>query len=283
MRVHRGYKIFNLSGLTTTKVFDSDLSEDAALSEIKSVRDAGSLDFAPTLLEVDPHNHWYSEIFIPGKQSSKSEQSDPKSLFNDVIADHLSKMILSKPVQTVGVTEHLNKVRRSVDQLLKNSNLNDELSTYINDFVDQIAARLENTKDIPIQLAFTHGDFSFVNFVQKNNDIVVIDWEGAQYRSLFHDLYNYFLTELYYGRTQSNLLVEIDDAITLLADRLPLSESLPSKDLVDINDTYRWFYFLERIEMLLDREISEVILNVIRRSIEVFNKHETNASKHYDA
>lgn len=283
MRVHRGYKVFNFSELTTTKVFDHDLSEIKALSEIKSVRDAGSFDFAPTLLEVDPHNHWYTEVFIDGKQSSKNEQSDPKSLYEHVIADYLSQIILSKPVHTMGLVNYLNEVRSSVSQHLKNSQISDELSTCIYDFVDQIATRLEITEDAPIRLAFTHGDFSFVNFVHKNGNLVVIDWEGAKHQSILHDLYNYFLTELYYGRTQSNLVAEIDDAILLLSRRLAVSEPASSKDLVNLKGAYRWLYYLERINMLLDRELSTGTLDVIRRTIDIFNKHEYRASKLHNA
>lgn len=280
MRVHRGYKIFDFSESTTTKVFDHDISGAKALSEIKSVQDAGSLDFAPALLEVDSQNQWYTEVFIEGKQGSKSESSAPKSLYDYVIADHLSKIILSKPLQVVGLVNHLNEVRNLINHHLTNSRIDNELSTCIHNFVHQITARLETSKDVPINLAFTHGDFSFVNFVHKNSDVVVIDWEGAQHRSMLHDLYNYFLTELYYERPKSNLVSEIDDAIILLGQRLASSQTVSSEDLVYLKDVYRWLYYLERIEMLLDREISEVILNVIRRSIDVFTKHESHASKH---
>jgi hypothetical protein len=281
MRVHRGYKIFNLSDLTTTKVFNNDLSEANALSEIKSVRDAGSLDFAPTLLEVDPQTHWYTETFIAGKQSSKNEQSDPKSLFENTIAGHISQIIISKPVRTVGFIKYLNEIRSSIILQLTSAQLNDDLSTCIHDFVYQISARLETRKDVPIQLAFTHGDFSFVNFVHNNSNVVIIDWEGARHRSILHDLYNYFLTELYYERTQSNLISEIDDAILLLNRRLAVSEPLSSKNLVNLKDAYRWLYYLERINMLLDREVSTGILNVIQHSIKVFDKHESSISKYH--
>lgn len=282
IRVHRGYKIFNFSELTTTKVFDHNLSATKALSEIKSVRDAGSLNFAPTLLEVDPQTHWYTEIFIAGKQSSKNEQSDPKSLFENTIADHISQIILSKPVRTIGLVKYLDEICSSITLQLTSLQLNDDLSTCIHDFVYQIAARLETSKNVPIQLSFTHGDFSFVNFVHNNSNVVVIDWEGAQHRSILHDLYNYFLTELYYERTPLNLITEIDDAILLLNRRLAINESVSSKYFVDLKDTYRWLYYLERINMLLDREVSTGLLNVIQHSMKVFNKHESSISKYHN-
>ena len=279
MRVHRGYKVFNFSKSTTTKVFDHDLIESKVLSEIESVRDAGLLGFAPELLEVDSHNQWYREAFVDGIKGSKNESSDPKSLYDSVIVGHLSKMIMSKPVQTVKLVNHIKKIRNLVNQHLTSSRIDNELTTYIKDFIQKTYTALEKNEDVPIQLAFTHGDFSFVNFVQKDKDVMVIDWEGAEHRSMLHDLYNYFLTELYYDRSQSNLTSEIDGAILLLSQRIDISGAVSPKDLINLKNVYRWVYYLERIEILLDREISDGILKVIRHSIDIFNKHEIHVLK----
>jgi hypothetical protein len=275
MRVHRGYKVFNFSERTTTKIFDHEIDATAASSEIKSVHDAASLDFAPTLLEVDRQNRWYTETFIPGGQSSKTEQSDPKSLYEHFIADHLSKMILSKPVRNIGLAEYLDKIRNLLMQQLTDPHFDDELSTRIHDFIRRIAARLEAIEDTQIHLTFTHGDFSFANFLHTNSGIAVIDWESAQHRSMLNDLYNYFLTELYYKRTQSNLLTEIDDAIRSLSRRLTPKAPELAGDAVDLREVYRWLYYLERMHTLLDREPSDTRSHVIQRSIDVFDKHES--------
>ena len=279
MRVHRGYKVFNFSALTTTKIFDDDVDAAAVASEIKSVHDAASLDFTPTLLEVDPHNRWYTETFISGKQSSKREQSDPKSLYENVIADHLSKMTLSKPVRKIGLAAYLDEIRNLLTQQLTDTFFNDEFSARTHDFIHRIATRLEASENTLIHLTFTHGDFSFVNFLYLNNGIAVIDWESAQHRSMLNDLYNYFLTELYYNRTQSNLLTEIDDAILSLSRRLALQAPELAGAAIDLKDVYRWLYYLERMHVLLDREPSTNQINVILRSIDVFDKHESLASR----
>lgn len=281
MRVHRGYKVFNLSKLTTTKIFDQNLDAVSASSEINSVREAASLDFAPTLIEVDPQNRWYTETFYPGKRSLKKESSDPAAVYERLIADHLCQMILSKPLRTVGLAEHLHETRDSIKQRL--TVFDHELSKRIHDFVRRITTRLEASTDRPIRLAFTHGDFSFVNFLYRNSDIAVVDWESAQHRSLLHDLYNYFLTELYYERIQSNLSTSIDDAIASLIRRLVLIDpNFPGK-LIGSKETYRWLYYLERLLTLLDREASSVQMNVIKRSMDVFDEHESRVTSQHDA
>ncbi len=278
IRIHRGYKVFNFSKLTTTKIFDRDVDESAALHEIDAVGRASSLDFTPTLLGVDPQSRWYTETFLPGRQSLKTEQSDPKSLFDQIIVDHLSAMILLEPLQTTGLLEYYREVRDSLHDQLANSNYDTGLRNDIDHFINRIATRLEAAADGPIRLAFTHGDFSFVNFIDNNRQVSVIDWESAQSRSVLHDLYNYFLTERYYERTPSNLATEINEAIVLLTQRLTSKASGLLTNEGIPTDAYRWLYYLERMRMLTSRNLSGAGLNVIRRSIEVFSQHESAAS-----
>ena len=283
MRVHRGHKVFNFSELTTTKIFDHETDAAAVSSEIQSVHDAASLDFTPTLLEVDPQNRWYTETFIPGKQSSKRKQSDPTSLYDSVIVDHLCKIILCKPVRNIELAEYLDEIRNLIMQQLTDTYFDDEFSTHVHDFVCRIAARLEASESAPIHLTFTHGDFSFVNFLQTNSGIAVLDWESAQHRSMLNDLYNYFLTELYYKRTRSNLLTEINDAILSLSQRLASKAPELAGDAVNLKDVYRWLYYLERMHVLLDRKPSANQVTVILRSMDVFDKHESLASSPHSA
>jgi len=280
IRVHRGYKVFNFSTLTATKVFLPGTAASAATSEINSVRDAASLDFAPKLIEVDPQSHWYTEAFIPGERSSKTGRSDPASIYKGQVADHLYTMVSSKPVLTRRLVEYLHDIRTSILQQLVHPQLDGELTTRIHDFIKSTAARLEANDDTAIYLAFTHGDFSFVNFLYKENDIAVIDWESAKQRSILQDLYNYFLTELYYRRTQSNLLREIDNAISMLSQRLAPIDSELASNVVAFKDVYRWIYYLERMQTLLDRKPSTWRANVIRESMDVFEKHESCASNY---
>ena len=280
IRVHRGHKVINFSTLTATKVFDPGTAASAASNEINAIREAASLDFAPGLIEVDPQNHWYTEKFIPGDRSLKTEQSDPASIYKNKIADHLYQMISSKPVLTRGLVEYLRELRALLFQQLIRSQLDDELTTRIQGFIQTTAARLERNEDIAIYLAFTHGDFSFVNFLYMDDGIAVIDWESAKQRSILQDLYNYFLTELYYRRTRSNLLCEIDDAISMLSTRLASFNPELSRNMKEFKDAYRWLYYLERMHTLLDRETSTAQTNVIKQSLDVFEKHESSLSGH---
>jgi hypothetical protein len=278
--VHKGYKVFDFSRAVTTKVFAQDIDTIAAESEIEAVRKVSSLSFTPTLIEAKPGNRWYSETFIPGERSTRTEQSVPDLLFSQVIADHICEIVLSNPVRTLGLQEYTNSLRASVDRQLLQLEIDHELSTEVHNFIRRIITNLEAAENIPVQLAFTHGDFSFVNFIFRHKKkVAVIDWESARYRSILHDLYNYFLTELYYGRTRGDLVNEIDDSISLIArELLQSNESIESETLEKSRDTYRWLYYIERIQVLLDREPSDIQKNVIHHSIETFSQHETSTS-----
>lgn len=103
---------------------------------------------------------------------------------------------------------------------------------------------------------------------------MVIDWESAGRRSTLFDLYNYFFTEIYYGRATTNLISEINEAISSLQSRLASKAPDIARTLPPLGQMYRRLYYFERVLMLLERELSGERLDVILRSIQVFNRYE---------
>lgn len=278
--VHRGYKVFNFSRMTATKIFYPEADRTAIAYEIKSVSDASSLEFAPRLLETDSQGRWYTESFVPGTRSLKTEQSDPVALFERIVAVQLSAIILSKPVHTVNLNSHLRELCNTMDRLLEESQLDDAVSAGIISLVKSASGNLEANNDTQIQIAFTHGDFSFVNFLYTNGSIAVIDWESAMRRSILHDLYNYFFTEIYYERIPAKRFSGFKNAIRFLNQSLASNRPALPADLADLEDVYRRLYYLERIIMLLERESSTGQQNVIQRSLDIFNAHEEHGPDH---
>ncbi len=275
MPVHRGFKVFNFTSLTATKIFYKGQDDKAAAREVASVREASSLSFTPTLIESAPDNYWYRETFTPGHRSPKNTQSNPWQIYRTIIVDHLSEMLLSKPQITTGLKDYSEKINRSLRRLLVGIQIDNTVKESIEKFIFRISNYLDESDDIRIYCGFTHGDFSFVNFLYDKDRITVIDWETAKQRSIMNDLYNYFFTELYYRRTQSNLLQEIDAAIPLLENRLTQHKTESISSLMSARHIYRWLYYLERMEILLDREMTPNVISVIQRSMEVFNNYES--------
>jgi thiamine kinase-like enzyme len=144
----------------------------------------------------------------------------------------------------------------------------------IESFVESTVARLNRQRDRQVDLVFSHGDFSLRNILKTAEGIKVIDWESVSLRSMLFDLYNCFLTELYYGRANTDLVSEIDEAIVSLQSRLALRAPEVAKALPSLAQTYRWLFYFERIQMLLERDPGDSLLKTILRSIDVFNRHE---------
>ncbi len=275
--VHHGYKIFDLHKLTATKYFPADIDPSVISGEIHRIRDASALPFTPDLLEVDPEERWYRESFIPGDRSSRKEKSDPASLFRKTIGGYLANVILSRPEKKKSIDDYLKFIGGSLKQrVLELGEDNDAYSRVI-DFTDRVSARLGESARTQVRLAFTHGDFSFVNFIYGRKGITVIDWEGADYRNILHDLYNYFFTELYYGRCRSVNNATLTGAIEQLELLLTTEEASHVGTLAKSADIYRLLYYMERMQMLVDREASEAQRNVILRSIELFENYENAA------
>lgn len=274
IKVHRGNKIFNFVTSSVTKCFDEETSADDARKEIMLVTDASSLDFTPTILETDPGNRWYTEAFIPGKRSQKKEKLDPVTLYEDVIADYLRAMITSRSVRMKNLSDYFHDLQNILADELTGSHLSTGLTESVRVFVDSIFAKIRSSDEVPVTLAWTHGDFSFVNFIYTANGILVIDWEDARERSLLHDLFNYFFTEIFYDRPINDIATELDDAILLLFKRLDIGIVPEAPDITDVSTIYRWLYYLERMIMLLRRDNSANRSRVIQRTIDIFTQHE---------
>lgn len=273
--VHYGHKVFDFSKLTATKIFSADVDPYLISDEINCVRDASTLPFTPALLEVDKNERWYTESFVPGNRSAKTSESSPRTLFKQTVCAYLAGIIESKDGQDAALGDYLADIQNDMRIKLTHSTFENNLRSYTNEFISRISDKLRRFDDARIRLAFTHGDFSFVNFIYGKNGITVIDWEGAKYRSILHDLYNYFLTELYYERVPSLDPTTFSDAIQLLGQRLAAGGGQRTETLADPNGVYRWLYYLERIQMLLDREQSSIQRDVVLKSIDTFHQFET--------
>lgn len=277
LSVHRGYKVFNFHRNSVTKVFAPEIDQAAVFSEIERVRSAGLLDFAPSVRRWNIEQRWYEEDFVSGDLGYAIPHSEAQTLLEIYyrhVAPVIEDMILLKPPLTKNVGAYLDEMSGFLDEKqLCNPKLEIEKIKAIRRFAEAVVQQLLFNSDCQVDLVFSHGDFSFVNILSAEKGMIVIDWESAARRSMLNDFYNYFFTELYYQRVKTDLVVEINDAILSLQTRLNAKKSVgPGADL--LSQIYRWFYYLERIQVLLERELSNKVLDVLMRSIEVFNHYE---------
>lgn len=282
LRVHRGYKVFHFHRKTVTKIISLEINQSAVLNEMEAVRNAAQLDFAPNVLRWDITNRWYEEDLISGYPcypADKSEAGGFLKIFHRHILPCLEQMILLHPPKTIDLMEHVNKtITVMQDRKLSNPKLDDNKILHVRNYLKSIVDRLAHKGNLQIYLVFSHGDYSLVNILKTKDGIMVIDWEGAGFRNPLFDLHNYFLTELYYKRATTSLIPEVNEAISSLQLRLTAKSVELAETLETLAPIYRRLYYLERICMLLDRELNNKLLDVVLRSIAVFSRYEYLAS-----
>lgn len=285
LQVHRGYKVFDFHKKAVIKIIDPEIDSEIVMREIESVRKVSPLSFAPSILGWDIEEGWYKEDLVIGHpfySAIKSRSDVFLNIFNEHIALCLEQMILLQASVRTNLSEHIKKTINIIDdnKLLKEE-LDSNKTRYIKRYVKTVAEQLCNEGDCQIDLIFSHGDYSLVNILKTKGGIMVIDWEGGGLRTPLFDLYNYFLTELYYERatSTSGLVLEINKAISMLKARLLTKVPELAGTMISLAPIYRRLYYLERICMLLERELNNKSLSVIVRSIDVFNRYEeTTAS-----
>ena len=278
LRVHGGYRIFNFSKEIVTKVIETKANFLEEMNEVARVLVTRQFDFAPKIFNWDDEQNWYEEELVNGTISYKKIQCDSSALLNmfkQEIAPCLVKMILlyTPSMTTVGaITEHCNRIWQNSRSNFQGLDISD--IDVIGDFFSHIIAKLSESTEQPVYRTITHGDFSLANMLNTKKGLMVIDWESIAHRSVLFDFYNFFLTELYYNRTSTNLIFETREAIVCLKEKLNAKSFEVANHLVALADVYRLLYYVERLCMLIDRGINKKILEVISRSIQIFSEHE---------
>jgi hypothetical protein len=215
LRVHRGYKVFSFKRKTVIKIFDEKVNPYYVDSEIDAARKASSLDFAPKIRNWNIHDRWYEEEFVNGSlcySNSGSDSAVTHGIFQREIAPCLEEMILLQKPILVDIQEYADRLTKIIaERKVSTTLINKAKLASINHFIE-FTTKLLYFEEIKIPLVFSHGDFSLVNILNTKNGKKIIDWEGAGARNPLYDLYNFFLTELYYKRAAKSLVAEIKEA-----------------------------------------------------------------------
>jgi hypothetical protein len=281
--VHRGYKIFNFRRKIVVKLMRAEIDPAVVSTEIEAVRKAGRLEFAPRILNWNFRERWFEEEFINGcpfYANPKVKSNICFEIFQRHITPCLGKMIQLQTPQSIEIREYVQRLAELAENKKKIIvQTNNIASNLVYGFIDSIVCQILKKSEGKIPLVFSHGDFSLVNILKRDHDIKVIDWEDAAQRNPLYDLYNYFFTEFYYGRTTSKAVTEINEAIKFLHACIVTKSPEIAATLLSSAEICRWLYYLERVGMLLEREFSSKILEVILKSIDVFNACEENFAK----
>ena len=271
---HRGYKIFDFRRRVVIKVFDRNVDKNTVLKEIDRLKIVSSMDFAPSLRRWNIEELWYEEDYIEGyldvdhsyKPADDSVTVGEK--FRHIITPCIETLILLQAPVTVHLTEYVHDITEKLEgyrlfrqesEIIDNKGIRE-----IKHFLSSTIEQLNTGRNCPVSLVFTHGDFCSANILNTKNNIKILDWEHATYRSALFDFYSYFFYRPYRNRISvHDLVLEINKALPFFISKLSLKSREISESISSQGNIYRLLYYIERVCMLLERAMTDTNLDVL--------------------
>ena len=277
--VHRGHKVFDIQNNVVTKILSQQADLRSVEQEIRAVAQASRLEFSPGMVSQGADDRWYAEDYIRGEHAQLEASLDSAKLmsfYQEHVEGCIVKMAMLRTPVVLPVEQHVQNLLSSLESSeLRKQDARDKVATIVA-FVLNMATRLREFQSEHVVLVFSHGDFAIPNMLLAREGLRVIDWESASYRSMLHDLHNFFLAELYFNRAATPLVGELRDASDSLLSKL---QQLPTVVIPDAEylEIYRRIYFLERIVTLAQRDLNRRQLNMLLRSVSLFQHYDETA------
>ena len=281
MRVHRGFKVFDFKHSEVTKVFDADASSEVARKEVAASRQASDVAAAPRFVAEEPGLAWYREEYVCGTHATDAGFRGVKQIpdfYPDVEACLLDLVACNQPIHVDAAT-HISRnadcyFRESWLDAGQDANTVDEIVEYRKRLGDWLTSQPKSRR---LQLVLTHGDFSLVNAISTSAGLRFIDWEGIASGGLYSDIFNFLFVEQYYDRASDNFIQEMTDFVAKYRDvcrtRFPELRKAADTDLTFA----RRQYYLERLNLLVNRAVSPNLCKVVCKSIAMFRDFDREA------
>lgn len=280
--VNKGYKIFDLRRRVAIKVYRNDIDIPTITKELECLKNGSLFDFAPSIRRMNIKEGWYEEEYISGSLDYSPNPRDSSALlkkFYKDIVPCLESLILRQFPITKNTIDYVNEMKNIlVDGNLLRKELDVKKRDNILNFIYSMNEQVRSEGNLPIFLVLTHGDFCPANMLNTRHGLKVIDWESATFRSALFDFYSYFFFRPIHQKLPlDKLSPEINEALPFYLSKLDLTTPAISRSLKSYEKIYRWFFYIERVYMLVERERYDTKLNTmdnILRYIEVFNSYE---------
>lgn len=280
LQVHRGVKLFDFKRFEVTKIFGNDVLRDEADAEISASRAASSITAAPRFLMADSMGEWFKEKYVRGIHATDlvSPGASDFLRYYPEVEDCLLELAGSQPAVVVKTSEYIESVADSnfSDRWLA-AGIDPADVNGISDYIDALRQWLDqNANNEELELVMTHGDFSLVNALVSNGDLRIVDWEGISARSIFGDIFNFALAEQYYERSSPDFVSEAQALFnhyrTAFIARYP---DLTDTASIEENIALR-IYYLERVRLMIDRDVTPNLNRVVKKSIAMFNQFDVD-------
>jgi hypothetical protein len=281
MQVHGGSKLFDLERREVTKIFNPGTNEADTAQEIAAARQVSEVPDAPRFVDADPGMAWYREEYICGTHATDEEFRHGKALleFYPAVEKCLLDLVGTEAVREVETGLHFGRLAgnafggRWLAAGLEEGHVK-EISAYLDGLHRWLTSQARSAH---LQLVPVHGDFSLVNAIATPDGLRFIDWEGISPGCVYDDIFNFLFVERYYKRATGNFMKDISAFLDrygkAVRKRFP---ELAEATEVDVTFVRRQYY-LERLNLLLDREVSSNLCKVVRKSIEMFREFDREA------
>jgi hypothetical protein len=283
LKVHNGYKIFNLSDNTVTKVFKETIMPRKIEYEIDLLRKVGEHDFAPTLLQWNTKGRWYVEELINGHHPDRSNWRQFLRTYNTVVTPLLKKLILAstpEPVEVLQYVKRLDTAIRGQHSKLSGTHLEPLKVNFIKNFIQLSLQELHLQTCKKIFIVFSHGGGATPRHILINEtQVVILDWENSGNRSALHDLYDNFFERIWGNPLIPGMEREMQKAIQDLQATLLTSRNTIFQELAESLNSYRVYqliYYIERVWSYVSPspELTEGDLERIVRITDAFSRFE---------
>ena len=222
------------------------------------------------IVDSDIHQGWYSEALVQGacphKWSPQKAEQYVERNYRDIARLACKVAIVGAPKEVL-VETYVKKLVKRIDELCANKAELEWFYRDLENFKGEAVDHLGTYSNSKISICFSHGDFSLVNFIDNNGEIVVLDWESCGYRSSTNDVCNFAITEQYYGRSKEGDLTLLHLLLKEYDANLD-EERKHSKKL----ELVLGLYYLERLEVLLNRSMSQTLNRVLKKSLNLFQR-----------
>jgi len=280
--VNKGYKIFNIRSGVAIKVYRNNVDIPTITKEVECLKNGALFDFAPSISRINIKERWCEEEYISGAKDHSNNPRDSKILLKKFYKD-IVPCLESLILRQFPIKKHtINYIYEIKNTLVSGNLLRKELGVKnidkILSFFHLMGERVHSEDSSLIFLVLTHGDFCPANMLNTRHGLKVIDWESATFRSALFDFYSYFFFRTLHQKLPlDKLSAEIETALPYLITKLDAITPAVSGSLKSFERIYRWFFYIERIFMLVVRERYDTkldIMDTILSYIEVFNSYE---------
>ena len=280
--VNKGYKIFDVHREVATKVYRDDVDVSTITAELERLKKGSLFSFGPSIRKIDITGRFYEEDYMGGSLDYSARPRNSAELlekFSKDVVPCLRSLMLHEPAQKITTLEYIQKMMSTlkIDNLLEESLDTADIDKVLS-FMHLMKERFQPEGNRYVYLALTHGDFCPANMLNTKEGLKILDWESAAHRSALFDFYSYFFFRpLHQEYPVEELAPELKTGLEFFLSKLT---SMSSEVLANVRlyeKAYRWFFYVERIHMLVERVKYDSKLDVagnILRYIDVFNKYE---------